>query len=64
MDDYNNNHPHESLNDMIPVKFLRSKYREKMPTFTVLEKGLSTGVITLAPDTDCIIYDSSHNEPF
>ena len=35
MDDYNNHHPHVSLNDMSPVKFLKSKYREKMPTFTV-----------------------------
>ena len=35
MEDYNNNHPHKSLKNMSPVKFLKSKYREKMPTFTV-----------------------------
>lgn len=35
MEDYNNHHPHESLNDMSPVKFLKSNFKEKMPTFTV-----------------------------
>jgi len=35
INDYNNNHPHESLSNMSPIKFLRSKYREKMPTFTL-----------------------------
>jgi len=35
VDDYNNNHPHESLNNMSPVTFLKLKYREKKPTFTV-----------------------------
>ena len=46
MDDYNNNHPHESLNDMSPVKFLKSKFKEKMPAFTVQEKGV---IFTVSP---------------
>ena len=35
INDYNNNHPHDSLDDMSPIKFLETKYKEKMPAFTV-----------------------------
>jgi putative transposase len=35
MDDYNNNHPHESLDDMSPINFLRLKHKEKMPNLTL-----------------------------
>lgn len=31
MDDYNTNHPHDSLGNLSPIEFMRVKYSEKMP---------------------------------
>jgi putative transposase len=35
MMDYNNYHPHDSLSNLSPVQFLKTKYQKKMPTFTL-----------------------------
>ena len=35
LEDYNNNHPHNSLANMSPVNFMKTKYSEKMPNFSL-----------------------------
>jgi hypothetical protein len=37
--DFNNYHPHDGLSNMSPVKFFRTKYKIKMPNFSLKEKG-------------------------
>lgn len=34
MNDYNNRHPNDSLENMTPVELLRSKCKTKLSTFT------------------------------
>jgi len=33
LDDYNNYHPHDSLNDMSPIEFMKVKNQTKMSNF-------------------------------